>query len=58
MEWLLETIDDFIDGDGKEAIEEYDWTDTMRGLQTWILECRPSGRISRSCLKVKVIGQR
>ncbi len=27
-------------------------------VQTWILACRSSGKISRSSLKVKVIGQR
>ncbi len=30
MEWLMEIIDDFIDGDANEATEEYDCPDTMR----------------------------
>ncbi len=29
---LLGIIDDFIDGDGNEATEEYDCTDTMWGV--------------------------
>ncbi len=34
MEWILEIIDDFIDGDAKGATEEYmyDCTDTTQGV--------------------------